>query len=272
MNRHDCLPIDIAQAWRQRGADLDWPTRAVRRFRDLLLLRHGALVTVIACDSNAGIGDRPADVLRQPGRLTGFGAAKVPLMEVLAAGASPIVLVNNLSCSLDGPGREVLAGIQDCVRLSGHHPVITGSDETNIPTTQSGVGITVIGIADADGLLLGKANAGDLVVVVGQPMDGLHVPYEETDSNVVTPADVSTIVSSGLVHEVLPVGSKGIGYEAGELARTGDLKFTARRTNIDLSLSAGSSTCVLLACTADTISELTELTAHPLTIVGSLEP
>lgn len=272
MNRHDYLPIDVARAWRQRGTDVDWPSRAVRRFRDLLLLRQGGLVFVIACDSNAGIGDRPADLLHQPGRVTGFGAAKVPLMEVMAAGASPVVLVNNLSCSLDGSGREVLAGIQDCVRLSGHHPVITGSDETNVATTQSGVGITVIGIAEADSLLLGRADAGDLVLVVGRPMDGLHVPYEETDSNVVTPADVSMIVSSGLVHEVLPVGSKGIAYEARELARTSDLKFAARRSDIDLSLSAGSSTCILLSCSADAISELTELTAHPLTIVGSLEP
>jgi hypothetical protein len=271
MNRRDYLPIDIALAWRERSRDGDWPSRAVRPFRDLLLMREGALVLVIACDSNAGIGDRPGDVLRQPARLTGFAAAKVPLMEVLAAGASPVVLVNNLSCSLSDSGGEVVAGIQDCLRLCDQHPVITGSDETNIPTTQSGVGITVIGVSEADSLLLGRANARDRVVLVGQPMDGLRVRYEENGPEVVTPADVSTLVSSGLVHEVLPVGSKGIGYEADQLARTAQLNFQAGTSDVDLSLSAGSSTCVLVSCSDEAIPEISKLIAHPLTVVGTLE-
>lgn len=271
MSQCDFLPMDVALAWRERTRGPNWPSQAVRRFRDLLLLRQGPVVFVVACDSNAGIGDRPADLLRQPARLTGFAAAKVPLMEVLAAGASPVVLVNNLSCSLSDSGGEILAGIKDCLRLSRQNPVITGSDETNIPTTQSGVGITVIGIAEADSLLLGRAQDRDRVVLVGRPMDGLQERYEENGPDVVTPADVSTLVTSGLVREVLPVGSKGVGYEADQLARTSHLNFKAGTSDVDLSLSAGSSTCILVSCSAEAIPEITNIIAHPLTVVGSLE-
>jgi hypothetical protein len=261
---------ELTEAWALRTTDPDWAAGAVIRFRDLLLMRNAGLITVIACDSNAGIGDQPADVIRQPARLTGFGAAKVPLMEVLAAGATPVVLVNNLGCSLDGPGREILAGIEDCVRLSGFRPVITGSDETNVRTTQTSVGITVVGVAAAENLLLGRARAGDVVVAVGRPMDGLTVPYAETDPDVVTPREVAAIVARGIAHEVLPVGSRGIAYEAGELARTAGLDFAARVTDLDVAGSAGSSTCVLVACEPDRVARLSGIVAQPVTVVGDL--
>lgn len=263
-------PPDLAAAWARRGADPKWPASGVTRFRDLLLLRVGDLIMVIACDSNAGIGDQLTDVIRQPLRMTGYAAAKVPLMEVLAAGARPVVLVNNLSCALDGPGQEMLAGIEDCLRLAAAYPVITGSDETNIATTQSGIGITVIGLAEPDGLLLGGATPGDVIAVVGRPMDGLVIPYQETDPDIATPRDVMVLAASSLVHEVLPVGSKGVGYEANQLARTSGLAFVSCPNGIDVTRSAGSSTCVLVACPPHHADRLAELTSLPIAIIGHL--
>lgn len=261
---------DLGEGWARRDSDPGWPSSSVTRFRDLLLTRTDGLVTVIACDSNAGIGDRPADVIRQPARDTGFGAAKVPLMEVLSSGATPIILVNNLSCALSGGGEEIVAGIRDCIELSGHRVVVTGSDETNVPTVQTGVGITVIGVASPDQLLLGGARAGDSVIVVGTPMDGIAVPYAETDPEVVTPREVAAIVRSGVANEILPVGSRGVAYEAGELARTAGLRLDLHPTDVDLRLSAGSSTCILVACPSDDLPRLAELVPQSLTVVGEL--
>lgn len=262
------VPMDLAHALRDGGDS--WPAQAVTRFRDLLLTRHGDLITVIACDSNAGIGDQPADVLRQSARNTGYAAAKVPLMEVLAAGAAPVVLVNALGSDRRGAGRDVVAGIEDCIRLSGHRPVVTGSDETNIVTVQSSVGVTVIGVTTADRLRLGRARPGDDVVVVGRPMDGLQVPYDERDPTVVTPREVAALVASALVHEVLPVGSRGVQAEAGELARTAGLVFEEHPGDIDLAISAGSSTCVLVACRPEHTRQIAQLVPQTTTIIGRL--
>ena len=263
------LPRDLDEARRAGGPR--WPADAVARVRDLLVTRHGGTVTVVACDSNAGIGDQPGDIIRQPARVTGTSAAKVPLMEVLAAGAAPVIVVNTLGCALDGPGAEIVAGIEDCVRSTGHHPVITGSDETNVATGQTSVGVTVIGVVDEASLRLGLAREGDLVAVVGVPMDGVEVPYDESDALVVTPRDVVALAARpDVAREILPVGSRGVRHEAGALARTAGLAFDEVGSSVAMTRSAGSSTCVLVACDPGRLDELATLVAQPVTVVGRL--
>jgi len=66
-----------------------------RRFRDLLVFEAtGSLV--IACDSIGGIGPKPADTIAADARTTAHFGVRVPLLEVLCAGARPIALVDTL--------------------------------------------------------------------------------------------------------------------------------------------------------------------------------
>jgi len=263
--------IDLDPAYEVARRERRWPDDVVNRFRDLLLIRTGELMLVVACDSNASIGNKPADHLRQDPAITGLSASKVPLMEVIASGATPLVVVDNLCCALEPDGYAILAGINRALAGTVGGVTVTGSDETNMPTVQTGVGVTVIGVARSSDLLLGQARPGDLVAVVGIPKDGLRYRYSENDVDVASVEDVDSVVRSGLVHELLPVGSRGVAYEADQLALTAGLEVVLDTScGIDLVTSAGSSTCFLVAVGANQVDMLEAATLLPVTVVGSL--
>jgi hypothetical protein len=243
----------------------------VLRSRDLVHWHDDEHITVLACDSNAGIGELPGDALCKIPEAVGYSATKVPLMEVIASGAEPFVLANALCGPLDDYGRRILAGVGAAVADSGFDVTITGSDETNMPTVQTGIGITILGRVAPAQWRIGTARPGDDVVCVGIPKDGLIIPYEEADDDIAGLSDLVAVVRSGRTHEVLPVGSRGIAYEAEQLAAsagcavelTGDL-------GVHLTVSAGASTCFLAAGPPDVIVALTELTRAPVTPIGRL--
>jgi selenophosphate synthetase-related protein len=238
--------------------------------RDLALFEVAGLTLVVACDANASTGMKPNDRLQQDPAITGYSAAKVPLMEVLASGATPLLLVNNLCCELEPYGRRILDGIHQALRETVGGVVIAGSDETNMPTTQTGVGVTVIGAGRTGDLLLGRARHGDVVACAGVPKDGLSAPYTEGEPGIATVRHVVAAVQSALVHEVLPVGSRGVRCEALELADVAGLKLEFGDERVDLRRSAGASTCFLVATPAEHLGPLRELLGLPVERVGEL--
>jgi AIR synthase related protein, N-terminal domain len=263
--------LDLATAYRQVLAGRAWPAEAVRRVRDLLILQQGSMALVVACDSNASIGSKPADHLQQDPAITGYSAAKVPLMEVIAAGAVPLILVDNLCCEMEPTGRRILEGVAEAVAESNAGMVVTGSDETNMPTVQTGVGITVIGVARSAELRLGTARAGDAVACIGTPKNGTSVPYREGDPEIASPAALGAVSRSGLVSELLPVGSRGVRYEVEQLASTaGHVVAFDESPGIDVELSAGSSTCFLAAVAPANLRALSEVTSLPIHTVARL--
>jgi AIR synthase related protein len=229
-----------------RASDKSSPT--VHRFRDILYWVDGGNAYVLACDSNAGIGQRPNDMLRQTPFETGYSAAKVPLLEVLATGAVPFVLTNALGGPRDDYGQQLLAGISAAIAEVDAEVALTGSDETNAPTKQTAVGVSVVGRAPVTELRLRGAEPGDVILVVGLPKDGLLVPYTEGDQDIANLRDLQAVARLTFVHELLPVGSRGIAFEAGELAAgaSGTVRFRDG-VDVDLDASAGSSTCFLVA-------------------------
>jgi hypothetical protein len=245
---------------------------AVGRVRDLVLMRAGAVALVVACDSNASIGAKPADVLAQDPGETGYSAAKVPLMEVLAAGARPVLLVNNLCCEMEPSGRGLLEGIRRLLADAGLDLVVTGSDETNMPTVQTGIGVTVLGVAAVDDLRCGRAQPGDVVWCVGEPRDGRRLPFVDGAAGLTGPREVRAALATPGVHEVLPVGSRGVRYEAVQLADAAGLVYRpAGRTSVELDVSAGPSTCFLVAAEGSARAALASAVA-PCTLapVGDL--
>jgi hypothetical protein len=182
----------------------------------------------------------------------GFAVSKVPLMEVLAAGAVPRVLVDNLCVELDPFGRRILEGVRAACAATGYEVAITGSDETNFPTVMTGVGTTVVASLSRDRSRLGTTRIGDEVYAVGQPLGGID-PEGAYDSAAVDVAGIDTVLrllSTAGVREILPVGSRGIAYEAGELAATAGAALDWDPTcTVDLTRSAGASTAVV--CSVD---------------------
>lgn len=240
--------------------------------RDISLIRLGdENYLVIACDSAGGIGPKKGDSLRVPGQVVGRFTTRVALMEVMAIGARPVNVINTLAVEYEPTGKEIITGIRAEVNKAGLDPdiVINGSTEENIPTFQTGIGVTVIGLVEASGLRLARSSPLDMVVAVGLPMVGEEVLAKEE-----LIADLSTLqglLQLDFIHEILPVGSKGISYEAGILAKMSGLKLDFNpELKIDPEKSAGPGTVLLASLPADKIEEVSRFISKPVNVVGRL--
>ncbi|MDO9534969.1 MAG: hypothetical protein Q7J85_06470 [Bacillota bacterium] len=245
----------------------------ITSFRDLILAPLGANeILVIACDSLGGVGPKPHDNVKTPADVVGKFTVRVPLMEVLACGASPFAVVNTLNVEMEPTGTGFIKGIREEIMMAGLSDdiAITGSTEENTTTCQSGLGITVIGRAAKSELRLGKSGAGDLVVCMGWPKVGSEV-LDGTEN--ADPVLVKKLLTLPYVREILPVGSCGVLYEAELLALgSGNRLALMPFPNIDLQKhkSAGPSTCILVSIEEIYLTALSELTDLPLFIIGSL--
>lgn len=242
----------------------------VRQVRDLSvwLDGHGGAY-VVACDANAGIGSRAADYLQRLPEEAGYSAAKVALMEVCAAGAKPLLVLNALCLSYDEYGSRIVDGIRNALAETGSDIALSGSDETNMQTVQTGVGVTVIGFARIEDILLGAAHPDDVVLCAGVPRSGLpDAPYDEGQPDVAAPRDVLDVLACGAAHEVLPVGSKGVLAELRQLAATAGLGYELEPApGVPIEVSAGASTCFLVACDradVEAVAHATRLPVHPV--------
>ena len=231
---------------------------AVQRIRDLLIL-DGNLV--IASDSVGGIGPKPADTVPATAETVAHFALRVPLLEVICSGAQPIAVINDLCVELEPTGRQMITEI---LRLAGEAGIsedaVTGSTEDNVVTRATGVGVTVLGRVPANGLLSGRARAGDIVLCAGLPLSAPRDDVRIGHPSQVTVAAISAAIASGLVHDALPVGSKGIAWEVGQLADSAGLGYGWLDTGeVPLTASGGPASCVLLSCDPDSVAALMTL-------------
>lgn len=222
------------------------------RVRDLSLLElPGDIVLVTSCDSIGAIGAKELDVVKVTGEFVGRAVTRVPLMEILAAGAQPVVVYNTLAVEMTPYGKEIINGITEELLRAGIDPnlVSNGSTEENVPTRQTGAGVVVLGLIPKKDLLLGTAKQGDKIVAFGLPKVGAEVAAGGPDDpDVAGPLLIRQLIQKGYVHELLPVGSKGILYECRELARTVQLDFKLDSgVTLDINKSAGPATCLLAA-------------------------
>lgn len=226
----------------------------VRPVRDLLIV-DGSPPLVIACDSVGGIGPRPADLVRVPADVVAHFAARVPLLEVLCSGARPVALINTL-CHDMAEATVFIDTFRAVASEVGIRPdAVTGSTEENVPSPATGVGVTVIGTLAGD-LLTGGGRPGDVVICVGWPRSAPHDEVFIGHPDIVPLSTVQALVTTGAVHDALPVGSRGIGYEAGQLAESSGCALTWLPHPLPLDASGGPASCVLLACDPASIPDL----------------
>ena len=230
------------------------------KVRDVTLIPLvGDVKLVIACDSNASIGEKKNDYYKNAYEEVAVSAMKVPLMEVLATGAVPVVVVDNLCMEMEGAGKRIISIMRRQLEEAGLSNVqLTGSTEDNMPTTQSGFGVTAIGLLQMQDCRIASTRRGDRVVCVGVPRSGIkNERYSEYDRDTAKVSTVRRLAGLPYVHEILPVGSKGVRYEAGQLAETAGLCFMpAEQPEIDMETSAGSSTAVLCTLREDDLGKL----------------
>ena len=226
----------------------------VRPVRDLLIV-DGSPPLVIACDSVGGIGPRPADLVRVPADVVAHFAARVPLLEVLCSGARPVALINTL-CHDMAEATVFINTFRAVASEVGIRPdAVTGSTEENVHSPATGVGVTVIGTLAGD-LLTGGGRPGDVVICVGWPRSAPHDEVFIGHPDIVPLSTVQALVTTGAVHDALPVGSRGIGYEAGQLAESSGCALTWLPHPLPLDASGGPASCVLFACDPASVPDL----------------
>lgn len=216
---------------------------------------------VVACDSAGGIGPLREDVLKASGKIVGYCTAAVALMELVAAGARPIILANTLSVNPEPWGKEILQGVRKAAAIFPEL-VITGSMEKNMRVSQTGIGIVAIGVASAVELDP-RPCPGQVVVAVGSPLVGASVLAEPEKA-----VDLETMLrvrEMAGVSLIIPCGSGGA---AAELAYFPGLRLD-ENSDFPLGDSAGPATCILVACHKETVEEIKAL-GKPVSSIGSL--
>lgn len=220
----------------------------VERFRDLTLIyQNDDTMMVIACDTCSAIGMKEGDVVKANEELVGYLTAGVVLIELLAFRAKPIMMVNNFCVEMKPTGEKIISGIKKSIADCGLEKeiVFTGSTEENMPTSQTSIGLTGIGRVDLKTWIKPKTYKGDALFLIGRPKVGLEIVNSSDPFIIKMINNISNI--SG-VNEILPVGSKGIDFEIGQLCKSNNLDFNYRENlAIDVNKSAGPVTCILVS-------------------------
>jgi len=241
------------------------------KFRDLTIVditpKHKM---IISCDSSGGIGNKEKDVVKTDPEIVGYFTTQVALMELLATGAIPITIVNTLGVEMEETGERIIKGIKRALEPLNTEDdiVITGSTEENISVCQTSMGITIIGMIEGTNWRRKKAKKRDLVVVIGIPKVGQEV-LDDNGHEIMSVPLLLELLGKSYVHDILPVGSKGIAYEINEMANTSELNCNIYdKVDIDLHKSGGPATCAIIAIDREGYEDLKKSVSIPVNFVG----
>ena len=248
--------------------------KPVESIRDLLIFEFPSKKKlVVGCDSAGGIGPKPLDKIKVDGYTLGKFTARVTLMEVLATGAKPFCIIDTLSVELEPTGLEILEGIKEEAIKAGLDPesAITGGSEKNFKVEQTGIGVTVIGLAKNEDLRIGISQPNNIIVAIGIPCVGNEVISAEERNEIADLTDLRNLLNCEFINEIIPVGSEGIGFEIQVLAKSSNLNYKlVNQSKLDLKKSAGPATVILASLNRSKLDELETLITKPVKIVAQL--
>jgi len=228
---------------------------------------------VIGSTSSGGVGPKVMDQIKVEGKVLGKFLARVALMDVAATGAFPLLISATLGVEKEPTGHEILMGIRNESQVLGLEPnqILMENTEDNFKTVQTGVGLTVIGLANDDQLRVGKTHPGDLLLALGKPRIGDEVVPSESRGEIANLRDVTLLSQKRFVHDIVTVGSNGIANEARMLANGVGRQLKLRNDKkVDLHKSAGPATVVLFTVSPEKIDDISSLFAKPLSIIGEI--
>lgn len=243
----------------------------IGKFRDITFVDiNSEQMLAIACDSCGGIGNKESDIVNASPEIVGYFTTMVALSEILAIGASPIVIINTLCVEMDNTGLEIVKGIKRAIKPLNisEELIITGSTEENIQVFQTGIGITVNGIINKSDWKCPYVRKDALAVVLGIPKVGMEVLNDEKNE-IMSVNTFNQLYHNIKIQDMLPVGSKGIEYEALEMAKTNDLELSLDdRISVDLYKSGGPATCAVVAIEESYFEEFKKSMKIPVNRIG----
>lgn len=232
---------------------------------------NDAQYLVVSCDSCGAIGMKESDVCKISWFITGKLTTRVALLEVLSTGGVPKMLTAAISNEPFPAGEELLKGVKDELESAGLEALpIVISTEKNMPTLQTGLGVSVIGVAEKNQLRIGTSQLGDDVYCLGLPKVGSEL-LDSEDPEIINVETVRTLFESLSIHDIIPVGSRGIRLEAEQLAFSVKTRLLLdSNCTLDLDKSAGPSTCLIFSAAGVLDQKLISTLDLPLTYIGKL--
>lgn len=237
----------------------------ISRYRDLTIIEDEGKKLIIACDSSGGIGPKQLDVVKVDGYIVGRFLTRVVLMELISVGAKPVAIIDTLAVEMNPTGVEIIEGIieeTEQININGRD-LLNGSTEENILVQQTGVGITAIGYCHT---LHVHSFPGDYLVCIGNPKVGAEVFLD--DEEICDLLTIQQIRNIRGVHEIVPVGSKGVMYEITELLNRNQLTYTSKEVKLDVMKSAGPVTCAIITLTEEALDQVKKFVRKPLHVMG----
>lgn len=243
----------------------------ISKFRDLSIINLGDKNLVVANDSSGSIGSKENDALKVDPEVVGFHAAQVALMEIIAYGAKPTLVINNLCVEMNPTGKRIIDGVVEAMETINMDTkqCLNGSTEENFVSTMTGIGITVLGVTDELQIPINKSTKRDLIVVLGLPLVGQEI-IDAGENEVMNAALLGKVRALPYIKEILPVGSTGIRNELKNIERDAKSRALIFKTDLDLEKSSGPSTSVLVSLKEKDSHKLFEditIKATPLAIL-----
>lgn len=243
----------------------------IRKIRDLTLISlDDERTMVIACDSCGSIGMKNGDALKVPSLYVGKMTVRVALMEVMCSGAEIVTVTDAVCNEMEPTGCEIIEGIKEELKEAGINDIVlTGSTEENFETFSTGLGITAIGIAFNKNLRINRVNNGAVIISIGLPKVGNEINLIK-DNEIVDYSSIRKLLAEDDVYEIVPVGSRGIAYEAEQLALNNKLNLHFEsESKAYLKKSGGPATCAIAAINSRSFEKISALIPN-VNIIGRL--
>ncbi len=256
-------------AFQVKPAQLSYTRRG-----DVSIIKLPTGQAIVAGSTSSGaVGPKELDKVKVDGKILGKFLARVALMDVAATGAFPVLLSLTLGVEKEPTGNQIIEGINREARTIGLDPnqVLMENTEDNFQTSQTGAGLTVVGLANEEELRIGKTLPGDLIVAIGRPKVGDEVIAAEARGEIADLKNISQLTQRRYVHDISAVGGFGIANEAKMMAYgVGRQAKLVEVSGLDLNKTAGPATVVLATVDKERLDDLVALIPKPINVIGEI--
>ncbi|HAP3815345.1 TPA: hypothetical protein IUT93_002689 [Enterococcus faecalis] len=212
--------------------------------RDVTYILFEENYLAIACDNSASLGESKYDIVNVDLEIVAEFCLRTPLLELICVGAKPLAVINTIGNEMFPIGEKIISGLKKAIKNSPFPDLLlSGSTEENMPSFSTNIGITVVGKIDSPPSsnivphtklwLLGELYVGESVLA--------------NIENIIDYQTVMEIMKISGVLDIIPIGSKGILYEASIMAGHKKIFPVFTDESINIYESSGPSTALLVA-------------------------